>query len=104
MISRIYKTQKISNSIGDWVRLIEADKTELKISLTDSEIQGVSKNVFKSFVKKKVAGNMVKYLNCIKQTHSKAKFLNCNEIKTADYLQSPKFTTREKQLLFKVEK
>ena len=94
-----YRTQKISNSIGDWVRMVEADKTELNISLTDREIQGVSKI---RFVKKKVAANMAKYLNCIKQTHSKVKHLTCNKIKTADYLKSSRLTTREKQLLFKL--
>ena len=44
MISRIYNSQKVSNSVGDWVRLVEADKSELGIALTDKEIQGVSKS------------------------------------------------------------
>ena len=29
MISRIYNSQKVSNSVGDWVRLVEADMVEL---------------------------------------------------------------------------
>ena len=47
LIRRIYNTQNISNSVGDWVRLIEADKSELGITLTDDDIQSISKNVFK---------------------------------------------------------
>ena len=41
MISRIYNSQKVSNSVGDWVRLVEADMVELGITLTEKEIQGV---------------------------------------------------------------
>ena len=37
---------------GDWV-LVESDKSELGITLSDQELQGVSKNQFKNFVKKK---------------------------------------------------
>ena len=37
---------KISNSIGDWIRLIEMDKRELEIHITDEEIQRVSQETF----------------------------------------------------------
>ena len=80
MIHRIYDSQKVSSSVGDWVRLVEADKSELGIVLTDKEVQGVSKNVFKKFVKKKVKTNMIKYLSEKKRTHTKAKFINCDFI------------------------
>ena len=50
LIHRIYRTQKVSNNTGDWIRLLEADKTELNITLTDSQIQGVSKNSFKAYM------------------------------------------------------
>ena len=53
MIRQVYDTQILSNSVGDWVRMVQADKAELGINLSGSEIQGVSKNVFHSHVKKK---------------------------------------------------
>ena len=102
MIHRIYTTQNISSSVGDWVRLVQADKLELGIEVSDREIQGVSKDVFNSFVKKKVKVNMLKYLAEQKKKHSKAAFLKCDELKMAEYLQDPRFTTYEKQLLFKL--
>ena len=101
MIHRIYDSQKVSSSVGDWVRLVEADKTELGIALTDKEIQGVSKSVFNKFVKKKVKTNMMKYLSEKKKSHTKAKFINC-DFNQAEYIKDPMFTTREKQLLFKL--
>ena len=96
------KHKKITSNAGDWFKLIEADKLELGITLTDEEIKGVSKNVFKTFVKKRVKSNHLKYLNHIKKMHSKAKFLSCTDVKQADYLQENRFTTMEKQLLFKL--
>ena len=92
----------MSNSVGDWVRLVDADKTELGINLSDSEIQGVSKNAFHSFVKKKVKINMLKIFSELKKKHSKSKFLSCAELKPADYILDSRFTTKEKQLLFKL--
>ena len=62
LIHRIYTTQKISNCTGDWVRLVEADKKELGIDLTDEQIQEVSKSSFKTYVKKKVTQNFLQHL------------------------------------------
>ena len=102
LICRIYTAQSNCNNTGDWVRLVESDKAELGITLTDEEIQGVSKNVFKNYVKKKVTIAHLKYLNGLKEKHSKAKHLNCRELKQAEYIQNSTFTTREKRLLFKL--
>ena len=102
LIRRIYNTQTITNYTGDWVRLVTADKLDLDITLSDEEIQGVSKNVFAKFVKKKATIYQLKKLNELKQKHSKSKFLNCTELKEAEYISSSEFTTAEKRLLFKL--
>ena len=47
--------------------MVEEDKKELEIEMTNSEIQGVSEEVFKSYVKKKVKINHLKYLNTLKK-------------------------------------
>ena len=72
----------------------------LKLNLT--EIQGVSKNAFKNYVKKKVKINQLKHMKSLQVKHSKAKHLDCNDVKTADYLRNSNFTSREKRLLFKL--
>ena len=59
LINRVYTTQKISNSIGDWIRLVEADRLELGLDLTDTQIQGMSKFSFKTLVKNKVTQNFL---------------------------------------------
>ena len=102
LIHRIYKSQSNSSSVGDWVRLVSGDKDELSIEMTDAEIQGVSKNVFKNFVMKKVKRNHIEFLNTLKRKHSKSSNLDCKEVKMAEYLQDSRFSTKMKQLLFKL--
>ena len=102
LIRRIYNTQKIRNNTGDWVRLVQSDKVELGICLTDKDIQGVSKNMFKNFVKKKATIYHLKKLNDMKQKHSKSKSLICTKLIEAEYIKSSDFSTAEKRLLFKL--
>ena len=99
---RVYQTQSIENSVGDWVRMVEEDKKELEIEMTNSEIQGVSEDVFKSYVKKKVKINHLKYLNTLKKKHYKSNKLECKELKMAEYMTSSRFNLKKKQLLFKL--
>ena len=54
LIRRIFEAQKISYSNGDWIKLIEEDKKELDINMTDQEIQNISKEKFKQYVKENV--------------------------------------------------
>ena len=102
LIRRIYDTQKISNSPGDLVRLIEADKKELEIKLSDEEIQCFLKEVFKRYVKSKVKINYLNYLNNLKKSHTKSRYLICTEMKQADYIEDSSLNTNEKQLLFRL--
>ena len=84
------------------MRLVEADKQELGIELTEEEIQGVSKEVCKNFVKKKVKINYLKYLNNLKTKHSKSDSLVCTEVEMAEYISTPRMDTKKKELLFKL--
>ena len=53
-------------------------------------------------MKKKVTQSFLQHLKYLKSRHSKSKFLSCDKLKVTDYLQSPLFTTKEKELLFKL--
>ena len=99
LINRVYSTQQVSNNIGDWIRLVEADRVELGLGLTDIEIQGVSKLSFKTFVKKKVTRNFLLKLEGQKNKHSKSKFLSCKELKMAEYMKNPTLSTQEKTIV-----
>ena len=102
LIHRIYQAQGLSNSVGDWVRLIAADKKELCINMTDEEIQGVSKETFKRIVKQKVKINYLQHLESLKANHSKSKYLDCSDLKVAEYITDARLNCKKKQLLFKL--
>ena len=102
LINRIYEAQKLSNITGDWIKLVEADKEELKIGMNDEEIRNISKDKFKEYVTKKAKIQQLNFLGSLKKKHSKSEFLNCTEVKTAEYLKNPLFNTKQKQLLFKL--
>ena len=102
LIRKIYEAQKLSNNIGDWIRLVEADKDELEIDMNDDEIQNLSKEKFKDYVTKKAKIQQLHFLKTLKKKHTKSEFLDCTELKTAEYLKAPVFNTKQKQLLFKL--
>ena len=102
LINRIYSAQKVSNNVGDWVRLVDTDRSELRLGLSDTQIQGVSKFSFKTFVKKKVTQYFLQNLEAQKSKHSKSKYLSCTKLKMAEYIKCTALSTREKQLLFKL--
>ena len=102
LIKRIYISQKNAPVNRDWVKMIDQDKADLGINLTDTDIQSYSKVVFKTFVKKKTHARQLSNLSEMKIKHSKSKFLDCSLLKPADYIVSQNFTTREKRLLFRL--
>jgi hypothetical protein len=51
LISRAYSAQKLSAVSGDWVKLLETDKEEFKIHLTDEEVCKLSELKFKYYLK-----------------------------------------------------
>ena len=53
LISRVYSAQKLSAVAGDWVKLLESDKTEFEINMSDEEVSRGSEVKFKNFLKKK---------------------------------------------------
>ena len=102
LIRRVYETQKVAKNSGDMWALVEKDKSDLNINMSDMEIQGVSKEKFKNYVTQKVKLKFLKHIEKLKEQHSKSENLKCDELKTAEYIKSPRFSLKEKRLLFKL--
>ena len=51
---------------------------------------------------KNVKRSHIQYLDTLKRKHSKSLNLDCKEVKMAEYLQDSRFSTKMKQLLFKL--
>ena len=102
LIYRVYQSQKISSNKGDWFRMIESDKKELNINMTDEEIQGVLKQMFKNHVKKKVKTRCIQHINKLKVQYPKSKYLECSNLKTPEYIEDERLNNKEKKLFFKL--
>ena len=87
---------------GDWVNLIEDDLDCLSINLKENEIQKMNKNKFKKYVKGKVKSRALKYLNQIKEKHSKVKDIKYNKLEIQQYMTDSRFTSNNIELLFKL--
>ena len=53
ILKEVFNEQNRSPSRNDWVKLIQNDMKVLKIDLSYSDIQSMSKNSFKNFIKKR---------------------------------------------------
>ena len=100
MIFKVYSAQKLSPVAGDWVNLLEADKTLFNIKLSDMEIASISKQKFTNFVKKKAGELTVQYLQKLKRKNSKSEHLDVSDMKTSEYLLDGRFSNQERELLF----
>ena len=102
MIHRVYRAQKLSPVFGDWIQLLETDKKQFGILLTDADIQSVSLYKFKQFIKKKAKELMIEYLSSLQQKHSKSKDLDVEDLEMSPYLCDPRFNKTEREILFKL--
>ena len=101
MIFRVYLAQKLSPVSGDWVTLLEKDKKEFGIMLSDEEVAEISQLKFKKYVKQKAAQLTVKYLLGLQRKNSKSKQLDVSELTTSPYLLT-RFSKAERELLFRL--
>ena len=84
------------------ILLIENDKKELKIGMTDEDIQKTSKYKFRKIIEENITKETFEYLINKKESHSKAENLFYNKLECQKYLKSDnELNNQEKQLLFK---
>ena len=90
-------------SKGDWAETIINDKNEICLNMSDEEISNWSKNKFRKIVKESIMKKAFEYLNCKKESHSKMKNINYDNLKMQTYLKSDNTLSNDKKfLLFKL--
>ena len=72
LIKKVYQTQKVKTTNGDWFQMIQCEKEKYNIKLTDDEISALSRNKFKSLVEKNVNLVALKFLMEKAASHSKS--------------------------------
>ena len=98
LISRILYAQKRKPVKGDWINLIDDDMKQMNIELEFEQIKKLSKIKYKKYVKQKIKHEAFKYLETIKQTHSKVKDIFNSKLEMQKYLCDSKFSGNQIQL------
>ena len=100
LINRVYQAQKINPVKNDWVLQVSQDQKDFHIDLDDNEIKNISKFRFKKKVKNEAKIETLKYLNALKETHSKLDNINNSELECQAYFFDERLNPKEIQLLF----
>ena len=107
LIKKVYNTQKVTSTKGDWFGMIQKEKTKYGIEVSDDEIAKMSRFRFKSLVDKRVNSFAFEYLKGIAVKHSKStKILEetskLKSLKRKDYLKENNLSKKDSQLLFRL--
>jgi hypothetical protein len=102
MLYKVYSAQKISQVQGDWVKLLEADKSVFKINLSDDEMEKMSKYKIQKYLKKMSNEVTLEYIEGLKAKHSKVHKYDTSTLSISPYLTDNRFSRSERDLLFKL--
>ena len=102
MLNRVYNAQTISPVHGDWVNLLKQDKVDFEIKISDEEVEALSEQKFKSYVKQKSVDLAIKYLEKLKKSHSKSYQLNIRDMCISPYLLDDRFLKEDREMLFRL--
>ena len=95
MIRRVYEVQKQIYTKNDWYSLVQDNKNELGIQLSDEEISKMSKERFRSLVQTAIDKRAMVYLNNIASGHSKSEDLMKNRLVREEYFEDKRFSKSE---------
>lgn len=87
LIKKCYKAQKVKPvKKKHWIQTIEKDKKDFNINLQDKDLKKIKKGRFKNFIKKEAVNVTLRYLNTLKEKHSKSLNLNSDQLEAQEYL------------------
>ena len=95
LTKRIYKEQKSNPTPGDFVELLHEDFKLMGEEQNDDVIQNTNTSIYKKQVKSKIREAAFKYLQSIKEKHSKVKNIEYQKLKVQNYMTSPIFSNLE---------
>ena len=102
ILYRFLSAQQLSSSRTDWIQQVRRDMLEIKLVLSDSEVENMSKETFKKLLKQKIEISAVKYINEIKKSHSKTSEIKFSKFQTAEYMKSNQLNKEEVETLYKL--
>ena len=103
MVQKVYKVQKTVKTPDDWGVDIKEVLQKYRIDLTDEQIMETSIYKYEKIVQKAVNAGAIEYLNDKAASHSKSEELMKSDLVREEYLNDPRFTTSDIQLLFQMK-
>ena len=104
MISRVFEFQRRNRTAKDWVTTVLSDLKEINLNITLEDIRKMKKETFVNILKRKIEYKPLKYLENLKENHSKVKFLKHPVLKMQPYLMpnDTKMKKEESQVIFQM--
>ena len=102
LLKRFILAQKVRPTKNDWVELVQKDKADYKINLSDEEISKTKKSKYEKLVEEAVRKKTICDLNKVAENHSKSEHLMKANLKREQYLVDPRFSRGDAELLFKL--
>ena len=102
LLKRFYIAQKLSRTRNDWTELVEKDKSDLGIDLTDDEISRMKESEFKNIVNIAATKMTLLNLNKTADSHSKSRILIKSKLERENYFDDQRFSRSDVELLFKL--
>ena len=102
LIKRVYEAQKLKTTKGDWIELIKRDFELIEEDFDEDFIKETTKYIFKKFVKTKITKAAFKYLESIKNGHSKIRDIKYNKLEVQPYILSDELSNEEISSMFAV--
>ena len=102
LIHKVYMAQKRKPVKGDWALTVQQDLSDINFDITEKQIKLTKKKIFKVKLKQKIIEASNKYLENIKERHSKVKHIVHKGLKMQPYFQNLTLSSKEKQILFRL--
>ena len=99
LVRRIFNAQVDNPSPGDYVELIKNDFQKIEEPFEEKEVLNKSKHEYKKLIKMKIRKSALRYLNELKNTHTKIKHIKYETLKCQEYLISPLFSNTDVNVL-----
>ena len=97
---KVYETQKITNTKGEWYEIVKKDKIEYGIHESEHEISSMSHDKLKKSVEKKIHLAAIKHLQVLAGKHSQSTKIAAEKFGKKAYLKDKRFTKEDCQILF----
>ena len=94
LIWKIYETQKLKSSKGDWFVMIQEERQKHGILETDQQISIMSREKLKKIVEAKLKTSAVKHLTVFPEGHSKREKIRQEKFERKSYFSDRRFTKK----------